>query len=454
MAKRRRKKKPGGRLIQNRDGEEDAEPVVLPPLPEEIAEDIFLRLPIKSLAASRCVSPSWNAFISSPIFAGRHHATAAARAVAGPRFVSVHADSNWHHQLAITTPRETIPKPFFCGGCPRVFCGNGKPCRGAVLVGKPCEGEFFLCNPSTGGALHLPPRRPPWYFLAAGLGYDAAGSGTYKAVLLERASGHPPPRWWVPRLQCVVATVGGAGHWRWRAPRGRKTPIICEDAVVSPRWDPVFADGRLHWMLVSRAGTSEQQAGPLTGVLAFTLDSSESFARLPLPLFDNKSLPEHATLAELDGTLCLLRDLRRPRNAVALFEVWKLRDYGRTPPSWSLERRIDLTPHIGKELKRPWEGDFFVVTSTSSGNGTREILLATTTQRAYVFEPHTGELRTVATRNCSVPQRHMRHLLYQESLVQVQGMEYGNNDIEFTFADERALGPAELFGLLYALMGD
>lgn len=146
MAKRRRKNKPGG--ATRRDEEATAmvvQPALLP-LADEVAEDIFLRLPIKSLAASRCVSPSWNTLLSSAEFADRHHATRSAAAIVTPTFVAL----------------STV----------RVFCGAGKACHGAVLIGRLLEGtfHFHLCNPSTGGALLLPPRRrAPWVIRSARL---------------------------------------------------------------------------------------------------------------------------------------------------------------------------------------------------------------------------------------------------------------------------------------------
>ncbi|KAK3145008.1 hypothetical protein QOZ80_4AG0321270 [Eleusine coracana subsp. coracana] len=374
------------------------ETTVLPPLPYEIAEDIFLRLPVKSVASSRCVSPAWNKFLSSAAFADRYNAVAAARAA--PAFV--------------TLSDETFR---------RVFCGAGKACHGAVLVGWPSEGEFYLCNPSSGDALLLPPRRhPPWVIFCAGLGYDACAR-KHKVVLLEELGGLEQR--WCKQLQCSVVTVG-AGHWRWRAPRGRdKAPLVSKGEIVSTKADPVFADGHLHWMLTAH--------GDHVGIISFTL-GGESFRRLPLPppFATDNSKPVLGTLGEPDGHLCVLRDLRRRREAVALFELWMLGDLFKPNSSWSLEHRIDLTPHVGKELKSAWDGEFFVVCNVIDGVSSSEsnkILMATTDRRAYVYAPNTGELRCVARRNKA-------HVLYQESLVHLQGMEYGNKHIKF-----RSTGP-------------
>lgn len=53
--------------------------------------------------------------------------------------------------------------------------------------------------------------------------------------------------------------------------------------------------------------------------------------------------PLGTTLAELDGRLCMVRDLRRRGDIHAMFELWKLQDQG--SGSWSLDYRIDRIPY-------------------------------------------------------------------------------------------------------------
>ncbi|CAD6266828.1 unnamed protein product [Miscanthus lutarioriparius] len=71
--------------------------------------------------------------------------------------------------------------------------------------------------------------------------------------------------------------------------------------------------------------------------------------------------PIGTALAELDGCLCMIRDLRRRRDVAAMFEVWKLKDY--ESGVWSLDYRIyeDLLATSSsssqltkKKLMEPW----------------------------------------------------------------------------------------------------
>ncbi|KAG2571519.1 hypothetical protein PVAP13_7KG128000 [Panicum virgatum] len=401
MAKRRGKKKPGARRTRNKEASAaTAAPAPLAPLPDHLVEDIFTRLPPKSVAVSRCVSPSWNRFISSPPFGRLYHVAKAAEAASDPvRFVSVPVDPDKHRKLLVigasaAGPRGLAAVSMPCEGCPSVFCGAGMPCHGMVLADRPCRGEFFACNPSTGGVLRLPPRRPPWYFYSAGLGFDdpagAAGTGRHKAVLLELVRTLPPsarPCCDIPKLRCSVFTVGDR-QCRWRAPLGQVTPVI-GGALVSTQTDPVFADGHLHWFLCRRA--SDGNHGDPDGILAFVL-SGEFFRRIPLPSFamgggKPKRPVVHATLAELDGRLCLVRDLFRfPRHDAPFFEVWMLHDI--MSGSWSLDRRIDLTGHVSTGFRYPWQVSVLCYVHGGESPGERrkkKIAIATIDQMKYWY---------------------------------------------------------------------
>lgn len=133
------------------------------------------------------------------------------------------------------------------------------------------------------------------------------------------------------------------------------------------------------------------------------------------------------TLLELDDRLYFMRDLRCRREATSLFELWMLRDL-----LWSMDRRIDLRPQVIKELKYPWVGDFFAVSyvagADDSSGESKKILIGTTIHMAYVYKPDSRKLRFIGDAKGAL-------VLYQESLLQMPGMEYGNEDIKFQLFD-------------------
>lgn len=148
--------------------------------------------------------------------------------------------------------------------------------------------------------------------------------------------------------------------------------------------------------------------------------------------------PVGKTLAELDGRLCMMRDVRHRGDVGGglLFEIWKLQDYAMG--SWSLDYRIDLTPgHMAERLTTPW---LVVPLSYLDGGGgslqegRKKLLLATTAREAYVYDQDSGTLQTVASsssRGGNSADNSLRLVLYKESLVRFTGMKQGKGEIEF-----------------------
>ncbi|RCV33207.1 hypothetical protein SETIT_7G064500v2 [Setaria italica] len=161
MAKRRRKKNAMAPRQAKRT-KAAMMPSVLP-LPDGLVDAVFLRLPARTVAACRCVSPAWNHRLSSPAFTEVFHAFSAAAARGAPTFVSVPVDPREHDRTIVATRSPPGPSP--------------------------------CANPFTGGVLRLPPRRPEWLLHSAGLAYDA-GAGAHKAVLLLIA--------WLARLRLIA----------------------------------------------------------------------------------------------------------------------------------------------------------------------------------------------------------------------------------------------------------
>ncbi|KAL6591822.1 hypothetical protein ACP70R_049685 [Stipagrostis hirtigluma subsp. patula] len=415
-------------------------------LPDDLIVEVLLRLPARPLARLRCAGRSWDAEISSRGFQERHRVLAAA---AAPKFAFTEA---WF-------PRSRGPGllPLTCRPCPRVV--TPKPCRGVVLIARPCSAAatFSLANPTTGEVLHVPSSRHKFggpASLVTGIGFDAA-AGEYKLVQVSVE---------LESLHARVLTVGDERGWRAAAGNPPANSFgFTQHAGIDVHIQPVFADGCLHWSFK----TDRRYIDMPHGIISFSL-AGESFRRAPQPPFSTADLvpynfqehpPYHAqllrgclgkrsgsdeevaapagtALAELDGRLCMMRDVRHRGDVGGLFEVWKLHDY--EAGSWSLGYRIELTPgRMADRLTTPW----LVVPLRYLDDGgapgaKRKLLLATTAQEAHVYDPDTATLLTVAAVSAPADlDDSLRLVMYHESLVRFAGMKQAKDKILCNLSD-------------------
>uniref|UniRef100_A0ACD5ZX81 Uncharacterized protein n=1 Tax=Avena sativa TaxID=4498 RepID=A0ACD5ZX81_AVESA len=407
-------------------------------LPEDLVNHVLLLLPARTLARFRCVCRSWNAHITSRGFQESHHALASS--VALPLKFAF---------LPMAARGPCIKHFPGCRGCPRLV--GTKPCRGVVLVERRCGGKFSVCNLSTGGVLHLPlPPRANFIddvFHSAGIGFDAS-TGEYKVVNLRVNC--------TDKARCNVLTLSddSTGDWRPLAAAAAADQFLPDCHVfVDKDVDPVFADGSLHWMFKTDGTRYDEPHG----ILSFSL-ADESFRRAPQPFFstadlalldyesadpqrsrvgftssgDSVIMPAGRALTELNGSLCIVRDVRRRNDVEGLFEIWKLQDY--EAGSWSMDFIISLAGDIAEQLTKPW----LVLPICYLGGSRRKIVLVTSARKVHVYDADTNDVHTVAAsltddmvRKAEEPSEFVRFLLYQKSLVQLDGMEYDDREIQF-----------------------
>lgn len=410
-------------------------------LPDHLVAEVLVRLPARSLARFRCACRSWDAEISSRAFQERHHALAAGQFLllqSAPPHIAC-----WQMHVGLGRPAQRIA--VHCKDCTGVI--GSKPCLGLILVKRTCNGALSLsvCNPTTGEILQLPPSHQKG--CVTGIGFHAS-AGEFKVVKVGIQ---------LSTLEATVLTVGDAQGWR--APAVASLIDLRDDDRIDRYLEPVFADGCLHWIF-----RTEYLDKP-HGILSFSL-ADESFRRVAHPSFSTVDLlpfglnghayqhlragcgvrsgsgeevavPVGTTLAELDGRLCMMRDVRHRSDVGGLlFEIWKLQDY--EMGSWSLDYRIDLAPgHTTERLKTPW---LVVPLRYLDGGGSqqgakRKLLLATTMRDAYVYDPDSGTLETVASiaggGSGNLEDNSLRLVLYQESLVRFTAMKHGKGEIEF-----------------------
>ncbi|XBI58499.1 hypothetical protein VPH35_039721 [Triticum aestivum] len=142
-------------------------------------------------------------------------------------------------------------------------------------------------------------------------------------------------------------------------------------------------------------------------ILCFSVNT-ESFTRLNAPStvhvateyreLDESlpAVPMH--LAELEGSLCLVHDLRRRGQDRSWLDLWMFRD--RAASEWSLDYRIAVTPLLARDPHSP---RFITVLGCSSGDEScagneqerKKILIATSQHRVHAYDPNKGGIQLV-----------------------------------------------------------
>lgn len=156
---------------------------------------------------------------------------------------------------------------------------------------------------------------------------------------------------------------------------------------------------------------------------------------------DEVIMPLGRALVELNGSLCMVRDVRRRRRndvkGQRLFEIWKLQDC--KAGSWSMDYSINSSSLAGQQediVEQQLTKPRLVVPICYIGTGSsRKMVLLTSAHKAHVYDPDTNALQTVAD-FCSEAVKEpcpelLRFVLYQQSLVHLDDMEHGLGEIKF-----------------------
>ncbi|CAI9117699.1 OLC1v1019150C1 [Oldenlandia corymbosa var. corymbosa] len=167
----------------------ESDPSLMPDLPNELALEILLRLPTKSLGKFKCVAKSWCSLISSREFIKAHLEIASG----SPRFmITVSSSDGCRHELhsvnsILNANAEITPTTeVFDIDYPLNYENSLWPvgsCNGLVCM-TTWDHELFVCNPVTKVFVKL----PQWGINMVvdlkylGFGYDALNDD-YKVVL-------------------------------------------------------------------------------------------------------------------------------------------------------------------------------------------------------------------------------------------------------------------------------
>ncbi|KAL6608268.1 hypothetical protein ACP70R_041331 [Stipagrostis hirtigluma subsp. patula] len=353
-------------------------------LPDEVIEDIFARMPAKSVLRCRCLSRAWAAALSSDAFVDRHLDLANRRHreeapslcfLPGSAAAStVYAWSPEEHEgkAGAFVPLMDVPHSTRNGALMAVT----RPCRGLLLLRAAAARLYYLCNPSVGEIAALPDgrmagaRRPTRDYASFGLGYDARAR-RHKVVRLLYHDYRP--------AACELYDVGASSVGHWRPPASGAVP---PDRVRMNLWG-VFAEGHVHWITMRLNGQGE-------AIVSFSITEEEfGYVSLPSGTAAAAALRD-ATLTELAGRLCLLLAPHSPMSPMKSIDIWLMTDYAAR--TWGTHWHIDLT----KLPPAPEVGDGFMfhgVTPIALVDGGRRVVFVSGEYQVVAYCLVTGTLK-------------------------------------------------------------
>ncbi|KAJ1295071.1 hypothetical protein BS78_01G196000 [Paspalum vaginatum] len=394
-------------------------------LPEEIVEDILLRLPAKSLCRFRCVSRCFAAVISSPSFQDAYY-----RRNSSDRRLFMRPPGAqepfyaWHPTAGVGVETIMSARRLPQGSTFPV----GKSCRGLVLLKNTDYRAHYVWNPSTGEMLALPEKTPD-SCVSYGLGYCSATQRHKVVRMYDDACGRRDEYCTV----CEVFTLNESAYWRPAATK--PPPPLDRERYSRKESGAVFCDGYLHFV---------DNHGRIT---SFNV-KDETFGTLIIDPPPELQCWSNFELAELGGSLCLYSIVgtewsRRRRRRDCHVDVWLLTrentaaagaaaakwerlSYWKVPDD-EVEQQmqhamLNLPPWIAP-LDMYYDGD-----DGSSNNRLQRkiLLLGSVSCRVFVVDPETGTTKLAfSPKDTSIGERRHGGLapaamgLFEESLARV-----------------------------------
>ncbi|KXG24022.1 LOW QUALITY PROTEIN: hypothetical protein SORBI_3008G174000 [Sorghum bicolor] len=288
-------------------------------LPDEIIEDIFARMPAKSVLRCRCLSRAWAATLHLDL--ANRHREEVPRLCFLPRSAAVSTVYAWSPELGkdVFTPlmasqRQAIRRhPHVPRRAPPARDGGED-----VLPLQPVHGADRRASRRPHGGPPLPEQRL-----------------RQLRPRLRRPEQEPQGR--APLVLyhdyqpagCDIYDVGASSIGHWRPAAGA---VVLPPGRVRMNQMGVFVEGHVHWPTMARHGEEEEH------IVSFSV-SDETFGAYVTPPPGTAVM--RFALAELAGCLCLLSAPHCPQSGLESVDIWLLTDY--TTRSWGKHWHIDLT---------------------------------------------------------------------------------------------------------------
>ncbi|XP_009141236.1 putative F-box protein At2g19630 isoform X2 [Brassica rapa] len=296
-------------------------------LPVEVITEIFLRLPLNSIATCRCVCKLWSSVLRSQDFTDSFLTKSCAR----PQLLF--ACSDYRHEIHfLSSPQPENPEDnshvvaanhlaCFPTSYGLFGCTNGFFCYGANQGKNKAGIVTVICNPSTGQSLTLPRlNSKDKYRVESYLGYDPVAKEFKVLSVCDDGKEHH------------VLTLG-TKKLSWRVVE------CCIPHSSSSKW--ISISGVLYYIAAEPRSSSRESM-----VVCFDL-RSEKFSSVKLLGGFTKALPLSATMINYNGRLALLmssEDTCYVFRTCKRFKLWVLRDAAKhewskrvyvLPPSWN-----------------------------------------------------------------------------------------------------------------------
>ncbi|XBI02382.1 hypothetical protein VPH35_130943 [Triticum aestivum] len=357
-----------------------------PELPDHVIEDIFARLPAKTVLRCRCLSRVWAVTLSTDDFADRH--LRLANRHGGPRILVLQDSRSrgarpkmhaWSPDHPGGTTLMEVPRVLARDRCPPLATALGsnrrstsarnkvpyvvtEQCRGLVILEARAVEMYYVLNPSTGQMAPLPEGRatgcrrvtdtyhPDAHYASLGIGYDIL-TRKHKVVRIYYR-GSDAEKLPASAAGCEVAQKKPAG---W----------VYENSST------IFAQGHVHWLAKRKLDSPLKERF----IVSFSL-ASETFGTVPLPLDMMRNNLHKHYLVELGGHLGLF-SMELKQHALVpdrYMYVWLL--HGHETCTWDLHCRIDLKTS-------PQDVSWFL----HSGDGIRPLAFVGNDRRILLIQP-------------------------------------------------------------------
>ncbi|XP_026417557.1 F-box/kelch-repeat protein At3g06240-like [Papaver somniferum] len=381
-------------------------------LPEEVHDEIFLKLPGESILSSRCVCKFLYTLLSKPSFI-KNHVNRTNQSKENPKL--------WFNHFPPLNPPIIYSVPIDYASI-----SSSSPHDGAVLINYPseCENLYFLnylgscdglicsrifraarernCFMATNDIVIMNPLTREYkeftmpiegYTHAYGFGYDS-NIDDYKLVIISGSEG------------CLKTHVYRVKSDSWSSIQGP----VNYSFHGGIKAEGVFFNGALHWL-----GTRTTEEAWSQVIVSFDV-SSETMVDMPLP--ENIVSPTdywgeiYRNIGVLGDSICVAFIWDSVR-----IDVWVMQKYG-VKESWT--KRF-TTP----KLPCPSQGLLFWKPLWCFDNG--EILIDDDSEQLHLYDPTAERVRSVAV--CSIIMGNCR-VSYVESISSLNSGKYMEKQIE------------------------